>query len=100
MQRGGKIDFKLLAKQLAPTVAPITGKAINAALSKAFSYGRKRIPWKHSQKLDLVEQLFNKANLGTSSSFLAAEKVVMFSQKKKTKNSEEEESYPSSHFNA
>lgn len=64
MQRGGKMNFKGLAKQLAPTVAPIAGKAINAALSKAFSYGRKRIRKKHSQKLDLVKQLFNKANLG------------------------------------
>ena len=49
------MDFKGLAKQLAPTVAPIAGKAINAALS---------IRKKHSQKLDLVKQLFNKANLG------------------------------------
>ena len=64
MQRGGKMDFKGLIKQLAPAVAPVAGKAINAALSKAFSYGRKLIPKKHSQKLDLVKQLFNKANLG------------------------------------
>lgn len=49
MQRRQKMDFKGLAKQLAPTVAPIAGKAINAALSKAFLYGRKRIRKKQSQ---------------------------------------------------
>lgn len=37
MQHGGKMDFEGLAKQLALTVAPVAGKAINAALSKAFS---------------------------------------------------------------
>lgn len=75
MQRGGKMDFKGLAKQLAPTVSPIAGKAINVALSKAFSYGRKRIRKKHSQKLDLVKQLFNKANLGCRVSSLLQKKV-------------------------
>ena len=49
MQRRQKMDFKGLAKQLAPTVAPLAGKAINAALSKAFLYGRKRIRKKQSQ---------------------------------------------------
>lgn len=56
-------------------MAPIAGKAINAALSKAFLYGRKRIRKKHSQKLDLVKQLFNKANLGCRVFSLLQKKV-------------------------
>lgn len=83
MQRGGKMDFKGLAKQLAPTVAPIAGKAINAALSKTFSYGRKRIRKKHSQKLDLVKQPFNKANLGCRVFSLLQKKVSGGSRKRR-----------------
>ena len=32
MQRGGEMDFKGLVKQVAPTVAPVAGKAINGVL--------------------------------------------------------------------
>ena len=63
LQSGGKIDFRGLAKSLAPSVTPLISKVIDAAVSKAFAYGKKRFP-KRAKGLSLIENVAKQANLG------------------------------------